>query len=184
MLARDDRNASDVAGSGTPAEHPRPGTAGESGVTSRVASPRCLLRRFVRGFSEQGEPVRMLPRGRLPATIEPIVSGATRATEGRDNLRGSVTRYVVSESHWLTVADKNKSAMPKIILATRRQCRHIENMKEAQRLAKTHSLETLYEMLKGYGIKIDTATGLALASARRRYWTLDDAITLKKKEAA
>ena len=57
-------------------------------------------------------------------------------------------------------------------------------MKEAQRLAKTHSLEALYEMLKGYGIKIDTATGLALAAARRRYWTLDDAIALKKKEAA
>ncbi|MFA5043119.1 MAG: hypothetical protein WC567_03920 [Kiritimatiellia bacterium] len=56
-------------------------------------------------------------------------------------------------------------------------------MKEAQGLAKVHGRETLEEMLKGYGMKIDRSTGLALAAARRRYFTIDTAIKIKRKEA-
>lgn len=59
-----------------------------------------------------------------------------------------------------------------------------KTMKEARRLAKVHSRETLEEMLKGYGMKIDRATGLSLAAARRRYFSIDDAIKIKRQGAA
>lgn len=98
-------------------------------MTSSSTLNGCLVHRLVRGFFEQGEPMRMLPRGRLPATVQPIVSGATRATKDGNDLRCGVAGNVVSESHWLTVADKNKSAMPKINLAQSRQCRHHKRMK-------------------------------------------------------
>ena len=101
-------------------------------MTSSPMLPGCLVDALVRGFFEQGEPVGMLPRGRLAPTIKPIVSGAARAAKGRNDLRGSVTGNVVSECHPRKVSHKNKSAMPKIILAQSRQCRHIEPMKTFQ----------------------------------------------------
>jgi hypothetical protein len=39
-------------------------------------------------------------------------------------------------------------------------------------------------MQSSYSRKIDTATGLELAAARRRYWTFEKAIDLKRKEGA
>lgn len=66
-----------------------------------------LVRQF-RAGSNDGEPVRLLPLGRLPATIEPVIGRPTRAAQGRDDLRGCVAGNVVSETHVPTVAGKTK----------------------------------------------------------------------------
>lgn len=57
-------------------------------------------------------------------------------------------------------------------------------MKEHERLAKLYSKTELESMQSGYSRKIDTATGFELANARRRYWTFEKAIDLKRKEVA
>lgn len=54
---------------------------------------------------------------------------------------------------------------------------------EAQRLADTHTLEGLYSLLSGVSIGMDSKTGLALAAARKRYFSIDSAIELKKSKA-
>lgn len=57
-------------------------------------------------------------------------------------------------------------------------------MKEHERLAKHYGKTELESMQSSYSRKIDTATGLELAAARRRYWTLEKAIDIKRKEVA
>lgn len=67
-------------------------------------------------LAKDREPVAPLPVGRLASAIEPIVSGATRATKGRDDLRCGVVGYVVVEGHRRNVAPGDNSAMPKQLL--------------------------------------------------------------------
>lgn len=110
-------------------ERPRAPTAGGKGVTSSPTFTGCLVARLVRGFFEKGEPMGLLPSGRLPTTVDPIVRCPAWATKGSNDLRGGASGNVVSKCHPRKVADKNKSAMPKIILAHSRHCRHIERMK-------------------------------------------------------
>lgn len=78
----------------------------------------------LRAFLDDRQPMRLLPLGRLTATLKPIVSGATRATDGGNNLDGGILGNLFREGHGRNVSRKNKSAMPKIELAKRRQCRH------------------------------------------------------------
>jgi hypothetical protein len=54
-------------------------------------------------------------------------------------------------------------------------------MKTYERLAKNYSREQLYEMIVSVGIAMDhrLCTGLRLAAARKRWWTLQKAIDLK-----
>jgi hypothetical protein len=108
-----------------------------SGKTARKArrtSPlmsvavHCLVVPLFGATGDDGKPVDLLPRRRLTTAILPIVCCATRATSGGYDLGGGVVGERFSEGHGQTIHGKNKSAMPKIILAIRRQCRHITRM--------------------------------------------------------
>ena len=85
---------------------------------------------------DDGKPMGLLPRRRFSAAILPIVGSATRATRGGYDLGGSGIGKLVSKGHGQTIHGKNKSAMPKIILAIRRQCRQITRMSNAQYTAE------------------------------------------------
>lgn len=88
----------------------------------------CLVVPLPCATGDDGQPMRLLPRGRLTAAILPIVGRATGATSGGDDLGGGILGKLGCEGHGQTIHRKNKSAMPKIILAIRRQCRHITRM--------------------------------------------------------
>lgn len=68
--------------------------------------------------------MRLLPRWRFTPPSLPVVGGATRAVQGRNDFGGCVIGKLVSECHGQSVAHEKKSAMPKIELASSRQCRH------------------------------------------------------------
>ena len=89
-------------------------------------SVRRLVRFLPCATGDDRQPVRLLPSGRFTPAILPIVGSATRAACGGDDLGGGVVREVGGEGHGQTIHRKNKSAMPKIILAKSRQCRHID----------------------------------------------------------
>ena len=86
------------------------------------------------------QPVRLLPRRRLTTAIFPIVSRATGATSGSDDLGGSVVGERFGKAHGQTIHGKNKSAMPKIILAIRRQCRQSLRMSNTNRTALENAI--------------------------------------------
>ena len=82
--------------------------------------PRRSMRRFVVLGDLTGDdrqPVRLLPFGRLAASVLPIVSGPSGTTCGGDDLGGCVVGKGFGEGHGETLHRKNKSAMPKITLA-------------------------------------------------------------------
>jgi hypothetical protein len=68
--------------------------------------------------------MRLLPRWRFAPAILPIVSRASRAVQGSDDVGGGVISKLVREWHGGSVTHENKSAMPKIELASSRHCRH------------------------------------------------------------
>lgn len=109
-------------------------TAGKARRTSPLmaVAVHCLVGLLPRATGDDRKPVRLLPRRRLTTTIFPIVGRATGATCGGDDLGGSVVSQGFGEGHGQTIHRKNKSAMPKIILAIRRHCRHITHMSNAQ----------------------------------------------------
>lgn len=74
------------------------------------------------------KPMWLLPLRRLTTAILPIVGRATGAAGGGNDLGGGILGNLVSEGHGKTIHGKNKSAMPKIILAISRQRRHITRM--------------------------------------------------------
>ena len=87
-----------------------------------------LVRFLCDGASNERQPMRLLPLRRLAPALEPIISRATRATDGVNDMGGGEVGELVSEGHGQTVSRKNKSAMPKIELAKRRQCQHSNPM--------------------------------------------------------
>ncbi len=101
--------------------------------------PRRSIQRLVRflfdGASNERQPVSLLPLWRLAPTLKPIIGGATRATDGGNDLGGGILGKLVGEGHGQTVSRKNKSAMPKIVLDKRRQCRQITCMSNATQAA-------------------------------------------------
>ena len=105
----------------------------DSASQSRRTSPlmvipvHCLVVPL-RRCGQNAKPMRLLPLRRLSASILPIVGGPALASKPSLDLRGGVVGELVSEGHGQTIHRKNKSAMPKIILAIRRQCRHITRM--------------------------------------------------------
>lgn len=154
-----------------------------NGLPAGIGCERCLVR-FLRVGGDDLEKNRLLPYGRLTTTGKPFVGGGTLATQGGDDLGGGVVGKVGVETHGSSIHSKNKSAMRKIILVQSPQCGHSSHMKEHERLAKLYSKTELESMQSGYSRKIDTATGFELANARRRYWTFEKAIDLKRKEVA
>lgn len=54
----------------------------------------------------------------------------------------------------------------------------------ATKLALSNTREQLEELLKGVSQRIDFASGLELHAARRRYWTITQAIDLHRQAAA
>jgi hypothetical protein len=134
------------------------------------------------GLLYGGKEDRLLPVWR-PTSPHPRMRSSHRTSKDGGKAGGAEGETIVP-SHAERIHQKEKCAMRKIILAMIYAMRIVKAMKEAKRLAKVHSRETLEEMLKGYGMKIDRATGLALAAARRRYFTIDDAIKIKRKEVA
>lgn len=97
-------------------------------MTSSLTLPGCLVHALVRGFLENGEPVGMLPGGRLARSVKPRVCCLARTPKGGDNLRGRKFGKRFVELHGANIPAKNNSAMQKIILAKCPQCRHIERM--------------------------------------------------------
>lgn len=90
----------------------------------------CVVRLVVllRVCGDDAHPVRLLPSWGATSAAFPIVGRRTPAPESGDNLGGGVISNLVSEGHARILPRKNKSAMPKIILANRRHCRHITRM--------------------------------------------------------
>jgi hypothetical protein len=72
--------------------------------------------------------MRLLPQWRLTTAILPIIGRATGATSGGYDLGGGVIGKRCGEGHGQILPRKNKSAIPKIVLAIRRHCRHITRM--------------------------------------------------------
>lgn len=105
-------------------------TASQSRRTSPLMSVavHCLVVPLPCATGDDGKPVRLLPRRRLTTAILPIVGGATGATSSGNDLGGGILGKLGCEGHGQTIHRKNKSAMPKIILVIRRQCRHITRM--------------------------------------------------------
>ena len=77
---------------------------------------------------DDAEPMDLLPCGRLASPVLPVVGRGTGATSGGDDVGSGVAGKFGGEAHGQTIPRKNKSAMPKIPLAIRRQCRHITRM--------------------------------------------------------
>ncbi len=104
--------------------------------------------------------MRLLPFGRLTATLKPIIRGATRATNGGDDLGSGILSKLVREGHGRNVSRKNKSAMPKIKLVILRHCRHITCMKTLTTITKAEweSMKTISEATKTTG-KIKARNG-------------------------
>ena len=123
-------------------------TASQSRRTSplMVIPVHCLVVPLPCATGDDGQPMMLLPRRRLTAAILPIVGRATRATSGGDDLGGGVVGERFSEGHGQTIHRKNKSAMPKIILAIRRQCRHITRMSNTNQTDR----QDLINELKSY----------------------------------
>ncbi len=99
-----------------------------NGFPAGIGCERWLVVPLFGATGDDGQPMRLLPRRRLTPAILPIVGCAARATSGGDDLGGGKLGKVGGEAHGQTLPRKNKSAMPKIILAIRRQCRHITRM--------------------------------------------------------
>ena len=95
---------------------------------------------FLGSTFDDRQPMRLLPRRRLTTAILPIVGRATRATSGSDDLGGCVVSEGFGKAHGQTVSRKNKSAMPKIILAIRRQCRQSLRMSNTNRTALENAI--------------------------------------------
>jgi hypothetical protein len=81
--------------------------------------------------------MRLLPFRRLSAAIPPIVGSPALASKPSLDLRGGIVGELFGEGHGQTIHGKNKSAMPKIILAIRRQCRQSTHMSNTATLAMT-----------------------------------------------
>lgn len=111
-------------------------TASQSRRTSplMVIPVHCLVVLLPCATGDDGQPMRLLPRGRLTTAILPIVGRATGATSGGDNLGGGVVSERFIERHGQTVSRTNKSAMPKITLAICRHSRHITRMSNTNQL--------------------------------------------------
>jgi len=88
----------------------------------------CLVRFLPCATGDDRKPVSLLPRRRLTTAILPIVGSATRTADGGNNIGGGILSKIGGEAHGQNLPRKNKSAMPKIILAIRRQCRQITRM--------------------------------------------------------
>jgi hypothetical protein len=110
---------------------------------------------------DDAEPMDLLPCWRLSPSILPIVGRSSRASRGGDNLGGCVGGKGFCEAHKGTLHRKNKSAMPKIILAISRQCRHIARMTttEAKKLGYTpwEKRERIGTRMGGLGNKLELA---------------------------
>lgn len=70
----------------------------------------------------------LLPKRRLATAILPLVGGGSWATQGGDDLGGSVVCKVGIETHGRRIHGKNKSAMRKIKLVISPQCGHSQRM--------------------------------------------------------
>lgn len=77
---------------------------------------------------KNAEPVGALPLWRLAPAVLPIVGSPALASENGLDLRSGEGGKVIGEAHRETIPGKIKSAMPKIILAIRRHCRHIRDV--------------------------------------------------------
>lgn len=116
----------------------------------------------------------LLPLRRLTRSVNPCVSGLTRAPECGDNLRGREFGKVVLEAHGQSIPGKEMSAMQKKELAKRPQCRHVDAvMKTEQDIqdykAARNALAALYNEI---GTDNDKARAM-----REQRWALRAAKT-------
>ena len=146
----------------------------DAALNLRFARPlpwRSMRRFVVLGdlAGDDRQPVRLLPCRGLAASILPIVGRPSRATCGCDNLGGGVGGKGFSEGHEKTLHRKNKSAMPKITLANRRQCRHNRGMKANLTRKQQEALASLVMQqvanLKEYSEMRDSEPELAEVSS-------------------
>jgi hypothetical protein len=119
------------------------------------------------------------PGRRLATSVLPIVGRATGATRSGDDLGGGVIGNLVSEGHGQTIHRKNKSAMPKIILAIRRQCRHITRMSNTNQTKPTFVEITA----KFFGITIEQAQAMIDKADARNQATHEKGMALKDSVA-
>lgn len=135
---------------------------------------------------DDSEPVNLLPRGRLAPAILPIVSRATGATSGGDDVGSGILGKVSGEAHGQTLPRENKSAMPKIDLDKRRQCRHITRMTTTndgqRRAAAGGELGANGEWYEG-GKFIATKDNSKSCGAKRIYSAEETAAYLARKAA-
>jgi hypothetical protein len=94
------------------------------------------------GAFENRKPVGLLPCRRFAPAVLPVIGGATRAVERRNKISGGIGKKLFVERHGGSIAVKEKSAMPKIVLAKSRQCR--QNSDTMKTLAQ---LETAWNSL-------------------------------------
>ena len=113
---------------------------------------------LLRRCGQDTEPMRLLPFRRFSAAILPVVGCSALAPKPLLDLRGGVIGKLFSEGHGQTIHGKNKSAMPKIILAIRRQCRHITRMSNG-------NLQPLVEKFAALGYRGKELTILVLSAA-------------------
>lgn len=95
--------------------------------------------------------MRLLPRWRFAPAVFPIVSSSTGAVQRGDDFGGGVVGELFSECHGRSVAHENKSAMPKIILAPSRHCRHSSSTMESKYyrvVCKENGQEKLFDSKK------------------------------------
>jgi hypothetical protein len=101
-------------------------TASQSSRTSPImAIPVHCLVVPLRRCGQDTEPMCLLPLRRLSAAILPIIGGSPLASKPSLDLRGSVVSEGFGKAHGQTLPRKNKSAMRKMALANRRQCRYV-----------------------------------------------------------
>lgn len=92
--------------------------------------------------------MRLLPRRRLAPAVFPVVSGAARAVQSRNDFGGGVVVKLLGKGHDGSVAEENKSAMPKIELAQSRHCRHIQRMSKFKAIIKATGNEKPFDTLE------------------------------------
>ena len=112
--------------------------------------------------------MRLLPRRRLAPAVFPVVSGAARAVQSRNDFGGGVVVKLLGKGHGRSVAEENKSAMPKIELAQSRHCRH--NSSTMKHTAESIAALPVTEILPALAAHWETLTGEGM-----RYWQDADA---------